>query len=168
MKIKLTKEQTELFQKMSTTITTSRGESFMGIPNWYRETDEEGVYEVLSYENLPNDAKNILNVNPYLLPGVVYTPRRIIRIVSKVTQTPVELIKSKTRKRDVVMARQIAMYFIVTKANLSETETGKIFSNRNHSTVNWAKKVVNNLVRFDKTFKETFEKVKEELCSPIS
>ena len=106
-------------------------------------------------------------MNPYTLPGVVYTPEEIIKVVSRVTKIPIKQMQSKSRKREVVTARQIAMYFMVKETKLSEVRIGARF-NRDHSTVNWAKTTVNNLVRFDKDYRYTFQKVKTELCKRVS
>jgi len=107
-------------------------------------------------------------MNPYTLPGIIHTPEEIIKTVSRVTSIPIKQMQSKTRKRKVVMARQIAMYFIIMKTKTSERVTGEMFGNRDHSTVNWAKTTVNNLVRFDKDYRYTFQKVKTELCKRVS
>lgn len=103
----------------------------------------------------------------YSIPGNYYPPQEIIEKVSQVTKIPVEAIKSKSQKREIIIARHIAIHFIISLSRLTETETGKIFSNKDHSTVNWVKKVITDKIQFDKQFRNTYEEIKKELCNQI-
>ena len=78
-----------------------------------------------------------------------------------------------TRKRDIVVPRQIAMYYAVRETNLTLTSVG-LFFNKDHATVIHAMKCVENTLSYDKEFqkqkleldKEMFKinfKTKEEL-----
>lgn len=70
---------------------------------------------------------------------------------------PVALINSKTRKRDIVQARQIAMFFSKKLTKSSLTTIGLHCGNKDHATVLHACKTVNNLVDTDKQFKSHVE-----------
>jgi hypothetical protein len=54
-KIKITKEQSDLFKHTGNIISSSNGDIYMNIPYWLKETDEEYVYEYLTTEQLPDD-----------------------------------------------------------------------------------------------------------------
>jgi len=54
-KIKITKEQSDLFKHTGNVISSSNGDIYMNIPYWLKETDEEHVYEYLTTEQLPDD-----------------------------------------------------------------------------------------------------------------
>jgi len=69
----------------------------------------------------------------------------IQRLVSEQLSVSIEDIKSKTRKRDIVQARQISMYFAKKLTNSSLCVIGKHFGNRDHSTVIHACQTVNDL-----------------------
>jgi len=58
IKIKISKEQAELFEGTGTRVVLSDKGVYMGIPYWLKETDEEYVYEYLTVEQLPNDIRN--------------------------------------------------------------------------------------------------------------
>ena len=77
----------------------------------------------------------------------------IQKLVCEYFNIAVEDVKSKTRKREIVQARQIAMYFAkdLTKASLKNI--GSHFGNRDHSTVIHACQTVNDLVETDKKFR---------------
>jgi chromosomal replication initiator protein len=77
----------------------------------------------------------------------------IQKIVCDYFELPLEVLKSKTRKREVVQARQLAMYFSkqLTKSSLSNI--GMHCGGKDHATVLHACRTVNNLIDTDKKFK---------------
>jgi chromosomal replication initiator protein len=76
---------------------------------------------------------------------------------------PVEAVKSKTRKREIVQARQIAMYFAkdLTKASLKNI--GMHFGGRDHSTVIHACQTVNDLMDTDKKFRYDVDEIEKRI-----
>ncbi|MDY6800959.1 MAG: chromosomal replication initiator protein DnaA [Bacteroidota bacterium] len=74
-----------------------------------------------------------------------------------------DLLQSKTRKREIVQARQIAMYFskVLTKSSLASI--GALIGGKDHATVLHACKTVNNLMDTDKRFKSQIETIEKKL-----
>ena len=87
----------------------------------------------------------------------------IQKVVSEYFQMDVVTLQSKTRKRHIVQARQLAMYFAkkFTKASLASigTQIGK----RDHATVLHACKTVDNLSFTDKQFRKYVEDLNQKL-----
>ena len=87
----------------------------------------------------------------------------IQRVVCEYFKIPMDDIQSKTRKRDIVQARQLAMFFAkkFTKASLSSigTQIGK----RDHATVLHACKTVKNLSETDKVFRGYVEDLNRKI-----
>ena len=87
----------------------------------------------------------------------------IQKVVSDYFQMDVATLQSKTRKRHIVQARQLAMYFAkkFTKASLASigTQIGK----RDHATVLHACKTVDNLSFTAKQFREDVEDLIQQL-----
>ena len=83
----------------------------------------------------------------------------IQKLVCDYFTIPVDLVKSKTRKREIVQARQISMYYAkdLTKASLKTI--GMHFGGRDHSTVIHACQTVNDLMETDKKFKSDIEEI---------
>lgn len=77
------------------------------------------------------------------------TIEHIQSLVGDHLNVSVEDIKSKTRKRDIVQARQISMYFAKKLTNSSLCVIGKHFGGRDHSTVIHACQTVNDLMETD-------------------
>ncbi len=77
----------------------------------------------------------------------------IQKVVCDYFDMPIELLKSKTRKREIVQARQIAMYFAKKMTKSSLANIGLHCGNKDHATVLHACKTVNNLIETDKRFR---------------
>ncbi len=77
----------------------------------------------------------------------------IQKVVCDYFGLPIEMIKSKTRKREVVQARQITMYFAKSFTKSSLASIGLQCGGKDHATVLHACKTVNNLIDTDKRFK---------------
>ena len=58
-----------------------------------------------------------------------------------------------TRKRDIVVPRQIAMYYAVRETNLTLTSVG-LFFNKDHATVIHAMKCVESTLSYNKEFQK--------------
>ena len=90
------------------------------------------------------------------------TPELIIKIVSRVSEMSIRQIKYPIRKREVVEARQTAMYFIKENFPLLTLEKiGNMFSGKDHATVLHAIRCVENVK--DKEFNNLVEKVRIEI-----
>ena len=77
----------------------------------------------------------------------------IQKVVCDYFDIPIETMKSKTRKREIVQCRQLAMYFSKQMTKSSLAMIGKHCGNKDHATVLHACKTVNNLADTDKQFK---------------
>jgi chromosomal replication initiator protein len=87
----------------------------------------------------------------------------IQKVVCDYFDLPMELLKSKTRKREVVQARQIAMYFSKKMTKSSLANIGMHCGGKDHATVLHACKTVNNLMDTDKRFKGYIEDLKKKI-----
>ena len=77
----------------------------------------------------------------------------IQKVVCDYFNLQMDVLKSKTRKREVVQARQIAMYFAKTLTKSSLASIGMQCGGKDQATVLHACKTVNNLMDTDKNFK---------------
>lgn len=81
------------------------------------------------------------------------TIEEIQRIVCEYLNIPEELIRAKTRKQEVVNARQLAMYFSKELTNCSLKTIGLHFGGRDHSTVIHAYQTVEDLSKTDPRYR---------------
>lgn len=87
----------------------------------------------------------------------------IQKVVCDYFDLPMELLKSKTRKREVVQARQIAMYFSKKMTKSSLANIGAHCGGKDHATVLHACKTVNNLMDTDKRFKSYIDDLNKKI-----
>jgi chromosomal replication initiator protein len=87
----------------------------------------------------------------------------IQKVVCDYFDLPIELLKSKTRKREVVQARQIAMYFAKQLTRSSLANIGSYCGGKDHATVLHACRTVNNLMETDKEFKSYVDELEKKL-----
>ena len=80
----------------------------------------------------------------------------------------IDLLKSKTRKREVVQARQIAMYFAKSMTKSSLATIGLHCGGKDHATVLHACRTVNNLMDTDKRFRGYIEDLKKKISLVIA
>ena len=74
-----------------------------------------------------------------------------------------EDLKDKTRKKEVVIARQLAMYFSKEYTNHSLKSIGYHFGGRDHSTVIHAVQTVNDMYDVDHRFRSSVDELKKKL-----
>ncbi|MBR9831557.1 chromosomal replication initiator protein DnaA [Acidiluteibacter ferrifornacis] len=87
----------------------------------------------------------------------------IQKVVCDYFDLPIELLKSKTRKREVVQARQIAMFFAKRMTKSSLANIGMHCGGKDHATVLHACKTVNNLIDTDKRFRTYIDELEKKI-----
>ena len=87
----------------------------------------------------------------------------IQKVVCDYFDMPLELLKSKTRKREIVQARQLSMYFSKQLTKNSLASIGQQCGNKDHATVLHACRTVNNLRETDKRFRTYVEELQKRL-----
>lgn len=87
----------------------------------------------------------------------------IQKLVCEYFEVPIEMVKSKTRKREIVQARQISMYLAKLHTKTSLKSIGAFFGGRDHSTVIYACQTVDDLIDTDKKFKGYVADIQKKL-----
>ena len=87
----------------------------------------------------------------------------IQKLVCEYFEVPIEMVKSKTLKREIVHARQISMYLAKLHTKTSLKSIGAFFGGRDHSTVIYACQTVDDLIDTDKKFKGYVADIQKKL-----
>jgi chromosomal replication initiator protein len=87
----------------------------------------------------------------------------IQKIVSDYFGLPPEGINANSRKREIVLARQMAMYFAKQYTKLPYATIGAHFGNRDHATVLYACRSIKNLNDTDKKVKLYVEEIEKKM-----
>ncbi len=91
------------------------------------------------------------------------TVANIQSLVADHFDVPVEKLHSKTRKRSVVIARQLSMYLAKKMTKKSLKAIGETFGGRDHSTVIYSVKAVRDLIDTDVITRETVKELEKKI-----
>ena len=87
----------------------------------------------------------------------------IQQLVADHFKVPVEKLAGETRKRQIVIARQLSMYLAKNLTDKSLKAIGERFGGRDHSTVIYSCKTVQDLLDTDMIFKETVAELEKKI-----
>lgn len=93
----------------------------------------------------------------------VITVDDIINCVCKHFGLETSVIYTKSRKREVVQARQIAMFLAKNNTELSASKIGTLIGNKDHATVLHACKTIKELREVDKAFRTEVDEIQSAL-----
>lgn len=93
----------------------------------------------------------------------VTTVEKIRDMVCEYFSLSVDQISTKSRKREVVQARQIAMYLSKQHTKNSLSSIGNVIGNRDHATVLHACKTVADLMEIDKSFRMSVREIEQKI-----
>jgi len=87
----------------------------------------------------------------------------IQKTVADYFKVDIELLKAKVKKREIVIPRQLAMYFCKRYTQLTLALIGENFGGRDHSTVIHALESVEDMMKTDPNFKNSVEELSKKL-----
>jgi len=134
----------------------------------------EGVLVSLIAQSSLNDKEIDINLAKHVVQGFVsgvskeITIDNIKQLVSEYLKIPVDKIQGKTRKREVVMARQLSMYLAKHHTNSSLKAIGDNFGGRDHSTVIYSCKTVEDLIDTDPLIKDALQELEKQVRMSLS
>ena len=88
------------------------------------------------------------------------TPERIRDTVAEYYSIPVESLLSQRRDKEVVMPRQIAMYFCHTLLSLPYKRIATLFDRNDHTTAISACNKISQMIDEDASFADTIESIR--------
>ena len=91
----------------------------------------------------------------------------IQKTVCEYFDVPIEKLKEKTRKRQIVQARQLSMFLAKRFTKNSLKIIGKHFGGRDHSTVIHSCQAIQNLLDTDPDFKDNVEEIQKKIQMSI-
>ncbi len=96
------------------------------------------------------------------------TVENIKKLVAEYFNMPVEKLQSKTRKRSIVIARQLSMFLAKKLTNNSLKAIGAKFGGRDHSTVIYSCNAVQDLMDTDVVFKDTVQDLEKKVTMSLA
>ncbi len=89
-------------------------------------------------------------------------------LVADYFNMPVEKLQSKTRKRSIVIARQLSMFLAKKLTNKSLKQIGAKFGGRDHSTVIYSCNAVQDMMDTDSMFKDTVQELEKRVSMSLA
>ena len=129
----------------------------------------EGALVSLLAQSTLNEKELSLDLTATVVEKLVTNTKRemsvdfIQKVICEHFNMPVSSLQAKTRKREIVQARQLAMYFAKNLTTFSLASIGAQIGNKDHATVLHACKTVTNLLETDKDFKLQFGEIDKKL-----
>ena len=124
---------------------------------------------IINYDVSSRGATNYLSLAKEMIDRFVKNTTRevsidyIQKVVCDYFELSLEVLNSKTRKRRIVQARQLAMFFSKKLTKSSLASIGAHCGGKDHATVLHACKTVNNLVDTDKQFRTYVDDLNKKL-----
>lgn len=94
---------------------------------------------------------------------IVVTPDRIKETVAEYYSLPMESLMSQRRDKEVVLPRQIAMYFCHTMLSLPYKRIATLFDRDDHTTAISACKKIEKMIEDDRGFADTVESIQTRI-----
>jgi len=90
-------------------------------------------------------------------------PERVLRAVAEEFQVPVDKMRSRLRAKNVLLARQVAMYLLREDLRLSFPQIGRLFGGKDHSTVTHACEKIARAYDEDEALRRRIQRIREAL-----
>lgn len=129
----------------------------------------EGALISLLAQSTLNKKEITLDLTKEMIDKLIKSTKREIsidyiqKVVCNYFNIGLEQLQSKTRKREIVQARQVAMFFSKTLTKSSLATIGSQIGGKDHATVLHACKTVNNLIETDKRFRLQVDEIEKKL-----
>jgi len=129
----------------------------------------EGALISLLAQSTLNKKEITLDLTKEMIDKLIKSTKREIsidyiqKVVCNYYNIGLEQLQSKTRKREIVQARQVAMFFSKSMTKSSLATIGSQIGGKDHATVLHACKTVNNLIETDKRFRLQVDEIEKKL-----
>ena len=129
----------------------------------------EGALISLLAQSTLNKKEITLDLTKEMIDKLIKSTKREIsidyiqKVVCNYYNIGMEQLQSKTRKREIVQARQVAMFFSKSLTKSSLATIGSQIGGKDHATVLHACKTVNNLIETDKRFRLQVDEIGNKL-----
>ncbi|HLP16610.1 MAG TPA: chromosomal replication initiator protein DnaA [Bacteroidota bacterium] len=129
----------------------------------------EGCYTSILFKSSLDGKEMTIDLAREVLRTVVNDVRSPLSVeeiqkqVAEYFDIPVDMLRAKTRKQEIVNARQIAMYVAKELTNCSLKTIGLHFGGRDHSTVIHAYQTVEDQMKTDTKFRTSIEQIRKKI-----
>jgi chromosomal replication initiator protein len=127
---------------------------------------EGALIRAVAYISISGLPMTVENIAPVLTPSsakINASPETIITVVADVYSVSVEDLKGNSRRRDISMARQMAMYLMRQHTGLSLPKIGDEFGGKDHTTVLYSCEKVADLLKTDSGTAQMVRQIRDRM-----
>lgn len=99
-------------------------------------------------------------------PRALVEPETLIAMVAREFNIPLDQITSPSRRREIVQARQIAMYLLRNELDVAFAQIGQLFGGRDHATAMHSVTRAESLLQTDDDIQRKVERLKTQMGIP--
>lgn len=115
-------------------------------------------------ENAKTSLNSIISTSEEAIEEMDYANiNKVKKVVAKYYSISVSDLSASTRKAEIVLPRQIAIYLVKTIYDTPLSKIGEYFGNRDHTTISYACNKVEQLIQNDWTVKQDIENLRKNL-----
>ncbi|MGB2762398.1 MAG: chromosomal replication initiator protein DnaA [Minisyncoccales bacterium] len=131
---------------------------------------EGGLNRLIAYQKLNNETPNFEAAKTLLkhiisTPAKIVSPKKIIQTVAEFYDLKEKEIIAASRKKEIVMPRQIAMYILRESLNCSFPFIGNKFGGKDHTTAIYAFEKISREVKENEKLFEEINLIKQRIYS---
>ena len=139
------------------------------VPTNIREL-EGALTKVLAHASLTRidltpDAVDVILVD-MVPPKALVEPATLIAMVAREFDLPLAQITSASRRREIVQARQVAMYLLRTELDIAFAQIGDLFGGRDHATAMYSINRAEAMLQTDDDMQRKVERLKTQMGIP--
>lgn len=139
------------------------------VPTNIREL-EGALTKVLAHASLAHIELTPVSVDQILVdmvpPRALVEPQMLIAMVAREFNIPLDQITSPSRRREIVQARQIAMYLLRNELDVAFAQIGQLFGGRDHATAMHSVTRAEALMQTDDDIQRKVERLKTQMGVP--
>ncbi|MGL5083735.1 MAG: chromosomal replication initiator protein DnaA [Microcoleaceae cyanobacterium] len=127
---------------------------------------EGALTRVIAYTSISGLPITLENIAPVLNPVEQVedsSPEAVLQAIAETFKVTLEDLKSSSRRREISLARQVAMYLMRQHTGLSLPKIGEVFGGKDHTTVMYACEKVTKLRNRDPELAQTIRQLSDRI-----
>ena len=127
---------------------------------------EGALIRAVAYISISGLPMTVENIAPVLNPPTekfAATPDAVMMVVADAFEVSIEDLKGNSRRREISMARQIAMYLMRQHTDLSLPRIGEEFGGKDHTTVMYSCEKITQLQKSDSNMANTLRQLSDRI-----
>ena len=127
---------------------------------------EGALIRAIAYISISGQPMTVESIAPVLTPKETVeesSPEAVLQAVVDLYQVKLEDLKGSSRRREISLARQVAMYLLRQHTDLSLPKVGEILGGKDHTTVMYGCEKISQLKSKDSELAQTLRKLSDRI-----